>query len=290
MHMKKRLVNLAISLLVAAGDWLSNLGRRLLGGRRRGTCVVLAYHAVTPAQRASFARQLDTLVRHAEPVRADIPSLPEDGKRRAAITFDDGLQTFVDNALPELHKRQIPVALFIVTEVLGGMSTWAHHESGHDSEEAIMSEESLLHLPSDLVLIGSHTMTHPALPSLNEAALRRELVGSRAKLETMLNRQVRLASFPYGACNDKTLAVCREARYERVFTALPTLAVTEPDEFVTGRVRTEPTDWPIEFRLKLAGAYRWLPQAFALKRKMRAALRPGSGRTIEAGTPTKRAA
>lgn len=288
--MKKRLVNLAISLFVAAGDWLSNLSRRLFGGRLRGTCVVLAYHAVTPAQRASFARQMDTLVQCAVPVRADIRSLPEDGKRRAAITFDDGLQTFVDNALPELQERHIPVALFIVTEALGGVSSWAHHESGHDSEEAIMSEDSLLQLPSDLVLIGSHTMTHPALPSLNEGALRRELVGSRAKLEAMLNREVRLASFPYGSCNEKTLEMCREARYDRVFTALPTLAVTEPAEFVTGRVRTEPTDWPIEFRLKLVGAYRWLPQAFALKRKMRAALRPRSARTIEAGTATKRAA
>ena len=264
---------------------------------------ILAYHSLNPnrfpdkrAIRPELFKEQMLFLKTRRFQVIDLETCAKNGwkeglwERKTAITFDDGLQTFVDNALPELHKRQIPVALFIVTEVLGGMSTWAHHESGHDSEEAIMSEESLLHLPSDLVLIGSHTMTHPALPSLNEAALRRELVGSRAKLETMLNRQVRLASFPYGACNDKTLAVCREARYERVFTALPTLAVTEPDEFVTGRVRTEPTDWPIEFRLKLAGAYRWLPQAFALKRKMRAALRPGSGRTIEAGTPTKRAA
>jgi len=288
--MQNRRFKLVISLFVAGSDWLANLFLRMAGQRRRGSCVVLAYHAVTPAQRTLFARQMDTLVQHGEPVRADIRSLPEDGKRRAAITFDDGLQTFVDNALPELEKRRLPVALFIVTEALGGMSSWAHNESGHDSEETIMSEASLRQLPSDLVLIGSHTMTHPMLPSLNEEELRRELVGSRAKLETMLNREVTLASFPYGSCNERTLEMCREARYERVFTALPVLAVSEPGEFVTGRVRTDPTDWPIEFRLKLAGAYRWLPYAFTLKRKVRAALRTGSARKIDAGAGEKRAA
>jgi hypothetical protein len=60
--------------------------------------------------------------------------------------------------------------------------------------------------------------------------------------------------------------LCREAGYERIFTTLPVFAFAEPGEFVVGRVRVDPTDWPLEFRLKLAGAYRWLPAAFAFKR------------------------
>jgi hypothetical protein len=43
-----------------------------------------------------------------------------------------------------------------------------------------------------------------------------------------------------------------------------------PGEFVLGRISVEPTDWALEFRLKLLGAYRWLPQAIALKRKLKA--------------------
>jgi len=35
-----------------------------------------------------------------------------------------------------------------------------------------------------------------------------------------------------------------------------------------GRVRVDPTDSPIEFRLKLLGAYRWLPLAFSWKRRL----------------------
>src|SRR5271157_2470642 len=131
-----------------------------------------------------------------------------------------------------------------------------------------MSTDQLRKLPSDLVTVGSHTMTHPILLSLNEEDVRRELSGSRAQLEKILNKEIKLFSFPHGAFNAKLIEWCREAGYERVFTILPTLAFSDPQEFVSGRVSVEPTDWPLEFRLKLLGAYRWLPLAFALKRKI----------------------
>ena len=131
-----------------------------------------------------------------------------------------------------------------------------------------MTEDQLRLLPSEYVEIGYHTMTHPVLPAINERRLAEELMGSRAKLEAMLKREVKLFSFPYGAFDERVVDRCREARYERVFTALPILAFAKPLEFVTGRVGATPSDWPIEFRLKLAGAYRWLPYAFALKRRL----------------------
>ena len=51
--------------------------------------------------------------------------------------------------------------------------------------------------------------------------------------------------------NPRLVRECREAGYERVFTIAPSLGLREPDEFETGRVAVDPTDWPIEFRLKL---------------------------------------
>jgi peptidoglycan/xylan/chitin deacetylase (PgdA/CDA1 family) len=275
--MLKRIINLSISIAVGAGDWLSNQFRRLLGPKPCGTCVVLAYHSVTPEQRPQFASQLDMLLRFAKPIRADVEVPTDDGGRHAAITFDDGLQSVVDNALPELKKRGIPTTLFIVTEALGGPPCWQHFESVNPaSQEVVMTEQQLRELPSDLVAIGSHTMTHPKLPSLDDNQLRQEILGSRTKLEKMLGREVKLFSFPYGASDARVVEKCREGGYNRVFTALPILAFTEPKEFITGRVRIEPTDWPIEFRLKLAGAYRWLPSAYIWKRRILAPFR-GAG-------------
>jgi len=153
-----------------------------------------------------------------------------------------------------------------------------------------MSEEQLCRLPSELVAIGSHTMTHAFLPSIDKQQLREEVAGSRTRLEKLLKRPVNTFSFPYGAFNDSVVEECREAGYERVFTALPVFGVSQPREFVTGRVGTGPMDWPIEFRLKLAGAYRWLPYAFELKRRVKSAIRGGAAKPGALKTAEKRRA
>jgi len=80
---------------------------------------------------------------------------------------------------------------------------------------------------------------------------------------------VRTFSFPYGAYNEKLVQFCRDAGYERIFTTDPVFAFNEPNEFVVGRVAAEPTDSALDFRLKLAGAYRWVKSASLLKQRIR---------------------
>lgn len=265
----KRFVKLLISLGFCSADWLSNTLRRLRGKRMYPSCVVLYYHAVPSEQRVLFARQMDMLIRWTRPIRSDTKSRLAWGQRYTVVTLDDGLQSQIDNALPELERRKIPSSVFVIVDWLGQIPNLKAYSSDYsDGQERIMSADQLRNLSPDLVTIGSHTMTHPLLPSLTEKEARGELSESRAKLEKVLNREVKLLSFPYGAFDDRVVEWCRQAGYERVFTTLPVLAFSDPDEFVTGRVWAEPTDWRLEFCLKLLGAYRWLPFAFALKRKV----------------------
>lgn len=258
----KRILKLIISAAFFCGSYLWNLLRRLGGKAAPGTCVVLYYHGVPAENREQFARQMDTLIRWAKPISADFKEPLTLGARYAVVTFDDGVESLAENALPELKKRKIPATVFISTEALGGFF------GPEGCAEKVMSVGQLRRLPSGLVSVGSHTMTHPLLPSMTEAEARREISGSRAKLEEILNKRITLFSFPYGAFNQRLVECCREAGYERVFTTLPTLAFSDSREFATGRVRVDPTDWTLEFCLKLCGAYRWLPFAFALKRKL----------------------
>jgi peptidoglycan/xylan/chitin deacetylase (PgdA/CDA1 family) len=251
---------------------------------------VLAYHSVPSEERALFAQQMDVLGRVATAIRADVQAPPEKGGRYAVITFDDGLESVFDNALPELRKRGIHATLFIVPEVLGGYPNWEYFDTPDPSTDKVMSVQQLQEIPTDLVTIGSHSMTHPVLPKVDDARLRKELLGSRETLEKMLNREIKLFSFPYGACDQRVIERCREARYDRVFSALPVLAFTQPQEFLTGRVGVCPTDWPIEFRLKLAGAYRWLPYAYDLKRKIRSVISPRASQGAALKTEEKRVA
>jgi len=285
----KRVFNLLMSVCVATVDAVVDAACKL-AGKPRTKCVVLAYHAVNVKERPLFSKQMDVVLRHSKPVHAYAETLPAGGGHFTAITFDDGLENIIPNALPELEKRNIPSTLFIVTDFLGRGRDWEHRGGEDTRQESVMSEEQLRKLPSELVTIASHSMTHPFLPSLDRTKLLQELRGSRVKLEQMLNREVKLFSFPYGAFNPLVLDTCRDAGYERVFTALPVFAIAQPKEFVTGRVGIGCEDWPLEFRLKLAGAYRWLPYAYTLKRQIFSAIRGSARKPVKQETGEKRVA
>jgi len=260
--MFKRILKLLISTTYFAFAFARNLLLRLAGKFPEALCVVLYYHSVPQKSRERFARQMEVLLRWTKPISADSRIALSPGTLYSAITFDDGFQSYLETALPELEKRKIPSTVFIVTGGLGQLTDW---EGYH---EKIMSLDQLLSLPSPLVTIGSHTVTHPFLSGVPENAASRELAESRERLEEWLQRKINLFSFPYGDFNEELVGNCRAAGYERVFTTLPFPAFSDPDEFVTGRVCVEPSDWQIEFLLKIHGAYRWLPLAFSLKRKL----------------------
>jgi peptidoglycan/xylan/chitin deacetylase (PgdA/CDA1 family) len=205
---------------------------------------------------------MDTLVRLAKAIPADGMTPLSSGERYAAVTFDDAYQSVLQNAVPELVVRKIPATIFVIAGIIGRSPGWEGYL------ENTMTLAELKELPADLITLGSHTITHPALPSISEVQAKSELADSRTKLEALLGRKIELFSFPYGAFEEKMIRWCKEAGYERVFTTLPYWAFGDGNEFVTGRVSVEPDDWSIEFYLKLYGAYRWLPWAFSVKRML----------------------
>jgi peptidoglycan/xylan/chitin deacetylase (PgdA/CDA1 family) len=258
-----RIVKCGISVASFVILGASKVVRALAGVRLRGKCMVLYYHSVPREQREQFARQLDTILGHCKVIDAtEAQGLPLGGAY-AAITFDDAFDNYVEEALPELRKRGMPSTMFVISGALG-------KGFGPDGRaEKVMSVEQLRALPEDLVSIGSHTVSHPFMPEIGLEMARSELVNSKLALEGLLGREITTFSFPFGGFSNELVEICREAGYRRVFTTLPEFFTCGPDEFAVGRIRVDPTDWPIEFRLKLAGAYNWLPAAFALKRKLR---------------------
>jgi peptidoglycan/xylan/chitin deacetylase (PgdA/CDA1 family) len=134
-----------------------------------------------------------------------------------------------------------------------------------ERREKIATAENLQQLSSDLIALGSHTLSHPRLSEVSTAEAKREIFESKAKLEMLLRRAVKSFSFPYGDFTADLVTLCRNAGYVRVFTSTPHLAFQQSGEFVVGRIAVEPVDWKLEFHLKLVGAYRWLPYASRMK-------------------------
>lgn len=230
-----------------------------------GSGVVLYYHAIPAETRSRFAAQMDMLLRYAQPVPAGYDGALAPGRRYAAVTFDDGFVSVLENALPELEARNIPATLFVPTASLGHRPAWVKTGSPA-ARETILSPEQLKVLRGNgTMAIGAHTVNHINLLKLDAAKARAELAGCKTTLESLLGAEVPLFSFPHGAHNDRLLEEARRLGYRRVFTISPTLAFTTPSEFVTGRTLADPTDWPIEFVLKAVGAYRWMAGVSNLK-------------------------
>ena len=271
-----RIVKCAVSLLVYLATRAREILVRMAGQTPDAKCVVLYYHSVPPQQRKQFSRQLDTILRHARPVALREEPALTPGVNYLALSFDDALQNLLEHALPELITRNIPATIFVISGAMGKTFGVPH------ALEQVMTPQGLQALPDNLITIGSHTVTHPFLPSLPRDAALWELQQSRTDLARLLNRDVSLFSFPFGGYTEQLIDLCRELGYQRVFTTQPALAFTTPSEFAVGRIRVDPTDWPLEFFLKIAGAYRWLPWAFRLKRRLR------SGSVLRSPSPRNR--
>lgn len=234
----------------------------------RACGVVLMYHDIPARCATRFAGQCDDIVRFARPARlGDMHEL--DGTWKVAVTFDDGFRSFADVALPELDARSIPSTMFVPTE-------WAERsarEPSDDGSPVPMTPDELAALPASVEL-ASHSCTHAHLPQLDDDSLADELVRSRHDLEHMTGRPVRYHAFPYGEHDTRVDRAAQRAGYERCYGIVPT--ETRPsDGFVVGRVQVDPTDWRVEFRLKLLGAYRWMGWWMRAKDRMRS--RPSNG-------------
>src|SRR5579871_2224905 len=108
LRLVKFLLSMSFWLLRSLVDGLT----RVLGSRRPGHATGIYYHQVPREQRDRFARQMDHLLRWAMPIRADeIPQM-KPGRRYVMVTADDGWLSFIENALPELESRAIPVTIF----------------------------------------------------------------------------------------------------------------------------------------------------------------------------------
>jgi peptidoglycan/xylan/chitin deacetylase (PgdA/CDA1 family) len=155
------------------------LWRWLTGNRLR----ILMYHSISddPADPLAvpphlFERQMARLVERG----FQVVSLDE-GLRRmqtkvslrrtVVLTFDDGYRDFLENAVPVLLRYCLPATLFVIPGKAGDKAEWHSYSRGRP----LLTLEEIQQVKSLGISLGSHTMTHPDLTSLDEARLEYEL-------------------------------------------------------------------------------------------------------------------
>jgi peptidoglycan/xylan/chitin deacetylase (PgdA/CDA1 family) len=237
------------------------------------------YHSVKRHERELFARQMDEFVAAGTAVYADFDGTGDtNSRRRFAVTFDDAYHSVLENALPILQERGIPPTIFVPTQYVGKRPGWIVDPRHRDAQERLLTAGELRQVWEMGGLIGSHGATHRPLARLSVAEALAELTESRRVLSDLIGKPVDLFALPYGSADTEVLCLATRAGYSRVFLNVPhrTDGLSLP---VVGRVDVTPTDWPLEYRLKMRGAYRWLPMAIAVKRRLRMVRRMVSFRT-----------
>jgi peptidoglycan/xylan/chitin deacetylase (PgdA/CDA1 family) len=226
--------------------------------------VILCYHAVSEqwehplaVSPARLEAQLTGLVR-----RGFAPAGIDDAvgaeARRFHVTFDDAF-TSVRLALPILEQVGATATVFVCPAFADGGSVFdvpelAGEARRRPTELRTMAWSELRELRAHGVEIGSHTVTHPHLPSLGDDELALELRRSRERIEQALDAPCRFLAYPYGEHDARVRTAAERAGYEAAF-ALARTAVRDGGRFALPRVDLYRDDGALRTRLKTSRLY-----------------------------------
>jgi peptidoglycan/xylan/chitin deacetylase (PgdA/CDA1 family) len=234
--------------------------------------VVLAYHALSPypnplsADTACFADQMRTLLRKGwRPVLFRDVVAGRAPHQSFAVTFDDGFRSVYDRGRPVLNELAVPATVFLPTARIGldeplcwpGLTP---HPMPAD-EMLPMSWDQVRELVADGWEVGSHTLTHPRLPSTPADRQRVELRESRQVCAAQTGQPCTSLAYPFGEADRGVVSAAQEAGYSGAAT-MAKLPLTGP--LAVPRIGVYSHDTHTRFAVKVSRPLRTKAAARAL--------------------------
>jgi peptidoglycan/xylan/chitin deacetylase (PgdA/CDA1 family) len=162
---------------------------------------------ITPP--AVFARQMDWLTRAGfTPIDDDAlyahlttgAALP---RKPILLTFDDGSESQVANAVPVLERHHFPATFFLMTVVF-------------DKPQWI-TRSQIRQLDKSGITIASHTYDHHSVSDYTGHDFEEQLVAPRTLLSSIVGHPVVDFAYPYGSWRRSSLPHVRAAGYRLAF-------------------------------------------------------------------------
>jgi peptidoglycan/xylan/chitin deacetylase (PgdA/CDA1 family) len=129
--------------------------------------------------------------------------------------------------------------------ILDDLLAWAGTEPTVRPTHCSLSLEEVLALAQgELIEVGAHTVTHPALSALPALSQRDEILESKARLEEVLGSPVTSFAYPYGKQRDytaETVSIIREAGFACACSNFTGVVGRSTDQFQLPRVHVQ--DW-----------------------------------------------
>lgn len=179
------------------------------------------------------------------------------------LTFDDGYLDNAEVAMPLLKEYGFQPIIFVLPHHLedGGPFVWpevAEDQAAHPEVMRSMTWPQVERLAEEGASFGSHTLTHPHLPALEQEQLTEELRESRALIAARLGSCDSVA-YPFGETSPEVERAAAAAGYRFGFTLPqgPHRADTAGPLGIP-RINVDHRDGSRRFKLKLSGVGRRL--------------------------------
>ncbi len=183
---------------------------------------------------ANFEAQLSYLARHSYHTisLADLLAHLEKGQvlppKSIVLTFDDGYQDNYAHAFRLLKQYGFSGTFFIITDLVG--------------RGEYMSWDQAREMHAGGMDLESHTVNHPDLSHLTAAQVTRQLVDSRAVLESRLGKTVRYLCYPSGRYSPEVIRLAQQAGYLGAVTTVYGDTHKPDQPFELARVRMRGSD------------------------------------------------
>ena len=146
--------------------------------------------------------------------------------RGVALTFDDGIRSVFDQALPILRDHAVPAHLFLTTGSVGKTNRWPSQPVSTPRFEMLRWPEiEALHKAG--VHIESHTETHRDLRRLTDAEIAGECDNVDAAIVRRFGMPPQYFAYPYGAVDSRVASQVRGRYRASVTTQMRPLQHTD---------------------------------------------------------------
>jgi peptidoglycan/xylan/chitin deacetylase (PgdA/CDA1 family) len=176
--------------------------------------------SIRPAELAGLVRGIRTAGHDIVPLEdlLDAPEQPD----RVAITFDDGFRSVHAAGLPVLSAEGAAATVFLTTGYVGGDNAWPSQPPWAPRFEMLGWSE-VEALAAAGWRVESHTVSHPDLRSLDDAALEEELVQAKCTIAARVGREPAILAYPYGHVDTRVGQAARRHHRWAVTTRLRSL-------------------------------------------------------------------
>ena len=130
-------------------------------------------------------------------------------KKTVLITFDDAYGGNIKYAAPELEARGMSAVFFVIVDSIGKTLSRDYYHASEDQLKELSSNPKFA--------LESHTLSHPFLTKISSEELTSEIKNSKARLEELSGRPIKLFSYPYGDYNQTVIDGVIDAGYGAAF-------------------------------------------------------------------------